>query len=39
MAKLVLIICPWYSGAQQEPIDELGHLSDFSRLLGAADEL
>jgi hypothetical protein len=38
-AKHVLIFCPQYSGVRHELRDELGHLSDFSRLLGTADGL
>jgi hypothetical protein len=38
-AKYVLIFCPHHSGARHELRDELGHLPDFSRLLGTADGL
>ncbi len=38
-AKHVLIFCPQHSGARHELRDELGHLPDFSRLLGTADGL
>jgi hypothetical protein len=38
-AKHVLIFWLQYSGVRQELKDELGHLPDFSRLLGTADGL
>jgi hypothetical protein len=38
-AKHVLIFCPHHSRARHELRDELGHLPDFSRLLGTADGL
>jgi hypothetical protein len=37
IARIVLVFCPQYSGAQQKLTDELRHLPDLLRLMGAVD--
>jgi hypothetical protein len=39
MAKHVLIFCPRHAEAWHELRDQMGHLPDFSKLLGTAERL